>query len=169
MPNKLLSIGCAAAAAITVVSLAAGPAWAAVDTETAFVLNSFSFLVHGFLVRLMAAGFAMLESGLVRSKNTAAICLKNIALYSTAGLMFYLVGYSLMYTDVGNSGGWIGAFDFFYNPASAELDLINADDGAKEAAAAALLKDSGYASHVGLVLPDGLCRDGCIHRFRNVG
>ena len=83
-----------------------GDANAAVDTETAFVFNSFSFLVHGFLVMLMAAGFAMLESGLVRAKNTAAICLKNIALYSIAGLMFYIVGYALMYTDV--DGGWMG-------------------------------------------------------------
>ncbi|MEC8288171.1 MAG: ammonium transporter, partial [Pseudomonadota bacterium] len=92
---------------------------AAVDPETAFVFNSFSFLIHGFLVMFMAAGFAMLESGLVRSKNTAAICLKNISLYSIAGLMFYIVGYSLMYTDV--DGGWIGSFNFFYNPSSAEL------------------------------------------------
>ena len=121
-----------------------GDANAAVDTETAFVFNSFSFLVHGFLVMLMAAGFAMLESGLVRAKNTAAICLKNIALYSIAGLMFYIVGYALMYTDV--DGGWIGAFEFLYNPAPAELALLNADDAGKAAANAALLKDSSYAS-----------------------
>ena len=54
--------------------LAAGTAQAA--TETAYILNTFSFLVHGFLVMFMAAGFAMLEAGLVR--NTAAICLKNM-------------------------------------------------------------------------------------------
>ena len=60
--------------------IAIGKAEAAVDPETAFVLNSFSFLIQGVLVMFMAAGFAMLESGLVRSKNTAAICLKNIAL-----------------------------------------------------------------------------------------
>ena len=66
-----------------------------------FVFNSFSFLIHGVLVMFMAAGFAMLESGLVRSKNTAAICLKNIALYSIAGLIaFYLIGYNLMYVGV---------------------------------------------------------------------
>ena len=69
--------------------LTTGEAKAAVSTEAAFVFNTFSFLVHGVLVMLMAAGFAMLESGLVRAKNTAAICLKNIALYSLAGLMFY--------------------------------------------------------------------------------
>ena len=117
---------------------------AAVDPEAAFVFNSFSFLIHGFLVMFMAAGFAMLESGLVRSKNTAAICLKNISLYSIAGLMFYIVGYSLMYTDV--DGGWIGSFNFFYNPSSAELALLNATDAGKDAANSALLKDATYSS-----------------------
>ena len=138
--KKSIGIGCLA---LTIV-LAAGTAQAA--TEMAYILNSFSFLVHGFLVMFMAAGFAMLESGLVRSKNTAAICLKNIGLYSIAGLTFYLIGYSLMYTDVGASGGWIGALDIFYNPSAAELALINADEKAQAAAAAALLKDSSYAS-----------------------
>ncbi len=101
------------------------PVLAAVSDETAYVLNTFSFLVHGFLVMLMAAGFAMLESGLVRTKNTAAICLKNIGLYSIAGLMFYLIGYNIMYTDVGS---FMGSFSFLYNPSGAELDLINADE-----------------------------------------
>ena len=117
-------------------------AWAA--TETEYIFNSFSFLVHGFLVMWMAAGFAMLESGLVRTKNTAAICLKNIALYSIAGIMYYVIGYSLMYTDV--NGGWIGTLSLFYNPSGAELNLIGAADDAKAAATAALLKDSSYAS-----------------------
>ena len=101
------------------------PAAAAVSEETAFVFNTFSYLVHGVLVMFMAAGFAMLESGLVRSKNTAAICLKNIALYSMAGLMFYLVGYNLMYTDVGS---YMGSFDLFYNPSDAELALLGANE-----------------------------------------
>ncbi|MDH5747908.1 MAG: ammonium transporter [Rhodospirillales bacterium] len=77
-------------------------------TETQYIFNTFSFLVHGFLVMWMAAGFAMLESGLVRSKNTATICLKNVALYSIAGVMFYLVGYNLMYSGV--DGGFMGSF-----------------------------------------------------------
>ena len=124
--------------------IAIGEAEAAVNAETAFVLNTFSFLIHGVLVMFMAAGFAMLESGLVRSKNTAAICLKNIALYSIAGLMFYIVGYALMYTDVDK--GWIGAFEFLYNPAPAELALMNADDAGKAAATAAVLADSTYSS-----------------------
>lgn len=84
------------------------PAEAAVELETQYILNSFSFLVHGFLVMFMAAGFAMLESGLVRSKNTATICLKNVALYAVSGLMFYIVGYNLMYG--GDAGGYIGKF-----------------------------------------------------------
>lgn len=136
-----------AAIAVTLAAMGGtgiGEAEAAVSAETAFVFNTFSFLIHGVLVMFMAAGFAMLESGLVRSKNTAAICLKNIALYSIAGLMFYIVGYSLMYTDVGK--GWIGTFEFLYNPAPAELALLNADDAGKAAANAAVLKDSTYSS-----------------------
>jgi Amt family ammonium transporter len=116
-------IAWAGAALVATLALAA-PAQAAVSEETAFVFNTFSFLVSGFLVMWMAAGFAMLESGMVRSKNTAAICLKNIALYSIAGLMYYLVGYSLMYVDVSGFIGTVG----LYNPAAAELSLINGDD-----------------------------------------
>ena len=81
-------------------SLLAAPARAEISAETQYVLNSFSFLMTGALVMWMAAGFAMLEAGLVRTKNAATICLKNIALYAIAGLMFYLIGYNLMYTDV---------------------------------------------------------------------
>ena len=95
------------------------PAQAQVAEETAFVLNSFSFLVHGFLVMFMAAGFAMLESGLVRTKNTAAICLKNIALYSIAGILFYLTGYNLLYAGV--DGGFIGSFGLWSGDDSAAL------------------------------------------------
>ena len=116
------------------------PALASVSDETAYVLNTFSFLVHGFLVMLMAAGFAMLESGLVRSKNTAAICLKNIALYSTAGLVFYLIGYNVMYVDVGS---YFGSFSFLYNPSADELALINAEDATAEQVDAVV--SSGYS------------------------
>ncbi len=110
-----------------------------VSLESAFVFNTFAFLVSGFLVMWMAAGFAMLESGLVRSKNTAAICLKNIALYSIAGIMYYLIGYDLMYTDV--DGGYIGSLSLLYNPAQTELDLINGE-GTLEAL---LIADGGAA------------------------
>ena len=97
--------------------IGAAPAFAEVETETAYVLNTFSFLINGALVMWMAAGFAMLESGLVRSKNTATICLKNIALYAIAGITFYLVGYNLMYMDV---SGFIGSFSPFWSPDDAE-------------------------------------------------
>ena len=118
----------------------AGPASAEVPGETQFVFNTFSFLVHGFLVMWMAAGFAMLESGLVRTKNTAAICLKNIALYSVAGIMYYIIGYNLMYVDV---SGVMGSIAFLYNPGDAELALLNADEATPEMVAA--VTDSGYS------------------------
>jgi len=81
---------------------------AAPVSEMSYILNTFSFLVMGILVMWMAAGFGMLESGLVRQKNVATICLKNIALFGVAGILFYLVGYNLMYAGV--DGGFIGSF-----------------------------------------------------------
>ena len=102
---------------------------AAPDPETAYIFNSFSFLVHGFLVMLMAAGFCMLETGLVRAKNAVVQCAKNIGLYSIAGLMFVFVGYNLMYMDV---TGWIGSFAL-WAPAD-ELKTFGGD------------KDSTYSS-----------------------
>jgi len=123
--------------------LAAGattPAAAEVTEETAFVFNSFSFLVHGALVMWMAAGFAMLESGLVRTKNTAVICLKNMALYSIAGILYYLIGYNLMYVDVDS---FIGSFSFLYNTSEAELALLGADEATPELVKA--VTDNGYS------------------------
>jgi Amt family ammonium transporter len=102
------------------VLFASGPAAAEVTAETAYIFNTFLFLVGGFLVMWMAAGFAMLESGLVRSKNTATICLKNIALYSIAGLMYYLIGYSFMY---GGANGFFGGFGAIpYNTGAGGLE-----------------------------------------------
>ncbi|HHB82746.1 MAG TPA: ammonium transporter [Devosia sp.] len=72
------------------------------------IFNTLLFLVGGFLVMWMAAGFAMLEMGLVRKKNVAMQGVKNIALYSIAGIMFWLVGYNVMYG--GDAGGFIGTF-----------------------------------------------------------
>ena len=88
----------------------------------------------------MAAGFAMLESGLVRTKNTATICLKNIALYSVAGLLYYVIGYSLMYVDVDQV---IGSFNLLYNPSDAELALLNAEEATDELVAPVV--ENGYA------------------------
>ncbi|MGI9381376.1 MAG: ammonium transporter, partial [Methyloligellaceae bacterium] len=61
----------------------------AVTEDAKYVLNTFLFLVAGFLVMWMAAGFAMLEAGMVRSKNVAMQCTKNIALFSIAGLVYW--------------------------------------------------------------------------------
>ena len=107
-------------------------------TETQFVLNTFSFLIWGALVMWMCAGFTMLESGSVRSKNASVICLKNIGLYSVAGLAYYALGYNLMYG--GEPGGWIGSFEFLYGPSEAEAALLAGD-----ATATAEVLDNGYS------------------------
>ncbi|MBQ4848615.1 ammonium transporter [Pseudoalteromonas sp. MMG012] len=89
--------------------------------ELKFSLNTFYFLISGVLVMWMAAGFAMLEAGLVRSKNTTEILTKNIALYAIACTMFLLVGYNIMY--VGNTeGGVVPSFGALIGAASAEAD-----------------------------------------------
>jgi Amt family ammonium transporter len=84
--------------------------------ETVFILNSLLFLMAGFLVMFMAAGFAMLEAGLVRSKNVTMQLTKNISLFALAAIFYYLIGYNLMY-PLGNwsigsdeTGGYLGAF-----------------------------------------------------------
>jgi Amt family ammonium transporter len=77
-------------------------------TEVAFFANTMFLLFCGALVMFMAAGFAMLEAGMVRSKSVAVILVKNLGLYSIAGFIFYVVGYNLMFRDVGASGGYFG-------------------------------------------------------------
>jgi Amt family ammonium transporter len=140
--KKLASIAALAVgglAAFAGAAAAQDAAPAGVSGETAFVFNTFSFLVNGALVMWMAAGFAMLESGLVRSKNTASICLKNIALYSLAGMLYYLIGYNLMYIDV---SGFIGSFGLLYNASGAELELLN---GSEDPAVLEEVVGSGYS------------------------
>jgi len=85
-----------------------GYAETTVSAETQYIFNTLLFLMSGFLVMWMAAGFTMLESGLVTSKSVSAICAKNIGLYSIAGIMFWLVGYNLAYGIP--EGGYIGTF-----------------------------------------------------------
>jgi Amt family ammonium transporter len=122
---KMLGLG-------AVLTAIAGPAMAEVSAETAYVFNTFLFLVCGFLVMFMAAGFTMLESGMVRSKNAATICVKNISLFSIAGLMYWLVGYNLMYGI--EEGGYIGEL----------FSVWSADDSAITGEAADF--SGGYAS-----------------------
>lgn len=112
MTISMKKTGLAAAAATALLAIAS-PAFAqdaGVPAETQFILNSFSFLFSGAVVMFMAAGFAMLESGLVRTKNVTTILLKNIGLFSIAGIMYYLIGYNLMYMDV---SGWIGSLSLW--------------------------------------------------------
>jgi len=75
--------------------------------DLAYSLDTFYFLVCGALVMFMAAGFTMLEAGMVRSKNVAEIIVKNFALYGVACLMYLLCGYGIMY---GSGEGWIPNF-----------------------------------------------------------
>ena len=112
------------------------------NEEVAYIYNTFSFLFHGVLVMWMAAGFTMLEAGLVRSKNTATICLKNIGLYSLAGICYYVIGYSLMYTEVTS---WIGSFSLFYTSSPEELALLAAAEQARPEDVAAVTAN-GYAT-----------------------
>ena len=138
------------AAALLVIGLLVGlpaAAYAATDPETAFSLNTFAFLAWGALVMWMAAGFSMLEAGAVRTKNASMICLKNVGIYSIAGLAYYILGYSLMYVGV-DVGGFIGTLGgAFYSSSGAEvalLDLVAAEapDDAVAAAAAEVAVDS---------------------------
>jgi Amt family ammonium transporter len=89
------------------------PANAAAE-DTVYVFNTLLFLIGGFLVMWMAAGFAMLEAGMVRSKSVAMQCTKNISLYAIAGIAFWVLGYNLMYDGV--DGGFFGSFTAFSVP-----------------------------------------------------
>ncbi|HDY92888.1 MAG TPA: ammonium transporter, partial [Pseudoalteromonas sp.] len=89
--------------------------------ELKFSLDTFYFLISGILVMWMAAGFAMLEAGLVRSKNTAEILTKNVALYSIACTMFLLVGYNIMYVD-NAEGGFIPSIGALIGTQAADAD-----------------------------------------------
>ena len=108
-----------------------------VELPDQFVFNTFAFLVWGALVMWMCAGFTMLESGAVRTKNASMICLKNIGIYSIAGLAYFILGYNLMYVDVGDL---IGSFEFLYGPSGAEKALLDGD-----MSAVGSVVDNGYA------------------------
>ncbi len=103
----------------TNLALADGHETAIADpAEISFVFNTLLFCIGGFLVMWMAAGFTMLEAGLVRSKNTVVICIKNVGLFSIAGVAYYLIGYNLMYAGV--DGGYIGSLGI-WSDSGAEL------------------------------------------------
>jgi Amt family ammonium transporter len=97
---------------------------AAMGAENVFIFNTLLFLLGGVLVFWMAAGFAMLEAGFVRSKNVTMQLTKNIGLFSIAGFLYYLIGFNLMYPGDGWSiDGILGAF----GPAVLEAVGVTAD------------------------------------------
>lgn len=81
--------------------------------ELAYALDTFYFLVSGALVMWMAAGFAMLEAGLVRSKSTVEILTKNISLYAVASIMYMIMGYNIMYPGDSAVNSWWPGISFF--------------------------------------------------------
>ena len=103
-----------------------GYAETTVSAEVGFVFNTFLFLVCGFLVMFMAAGFAMLEAGSVTSKSVSVICAKNIGLFSIAGMMFWLCGYNLAYGI--SEGGYIGKFLPWSDASKIETGYSDASD-----------------------------------------
>ena len=105
----------------------AAPAFASAD-ETAFIFNTLLFLLGGILVMWMAAGFAMLEAGMVRTKNTAMQLTKNVGLYSIAGIMYWVLGYSILYVDVGSYVGTFWPYSWPEAGATNEGDYSAASD-----------------------------------------
>ncbi len=103
---------------------------AAVSDEVVWIFNSLLFLIGGFLVFFMAAGFAMLEGGLVRSKNVTMQMTKNVGLFSLASIMYWLIGYNLMYPlgDWAIEGWFSGLFPSWGVLEPVGVALADADD-----------------------------------------
>lgn len=95
--------------------------------ELAYALDTFYFLVCGALVMWMAAGFTMLEAGLVRAKNTAEILTKNVGLYSIACIMYMLCGYFLMYPGEAMVEGWLGEFTWLTSSDNTAEEVLASD------------------------------------------
>ncbi len=118
-----------AAAALPTFALAQDTA-APVSADMIWIMNTLLFLIGGFLVFFMAAGFAMLEGGLVRSKNVTMQMTKNVALFSLATIAYWAFGYNLMYP----LGTWSveGVLSGVFGAGVLEavgIDLAGADDG----------------------------------------
>lgn len=94
-------------------------------SQVSYAIDTFYFLMCGALVMWMAAGFTMLEAGLVRAKNTTEILTKNVGLYSIACVMYMLCGYSIMYPGEDYAGGFLNAL--------ANIGILSADDNAATA------------------------------------
>ena len=99
---------------------------AGVDAEVAYIFNTFSFLVCGFLVMWMAAGFLFLESGLVTTRSVSTIAAKNIGKFAIVSIVVYLFGYNLGYTVP--EGGLIGSPSIWTDNSSIETGYSDASD-----------------------------------------
>ena len=101
-------------------------AFAEVGPEVEYIFNTFSFLICGFLVMWMAAGFCMLESGLVTTRSVSTIAAKNIGKFAIVCVVFYLVGYNLGYGIP--EGGYVGSFSTWTDSSSLETGYSDASD-----------------------------------------
>ena len=111
---------------VLILSLFMPSAFAEVDAEVAYIFNTFSFLVCGFLVMWMAEGFCMLESGLVTTRSVSTIAAKNIGKFAIVCIVFYLVGYNLGYGIP--EGGYIGTLEIWSDKSSLETGYSDASD-----------------------------------------
>ena len=146
------AFGVSAQEAEVMVEAAAEVASGISTAELAYALDTFYFLVSGAFVMWMAAGFSMLEAGLVRSKNTVEILTKNVALFATACIMYLLIGYNFMYTE---AGMYFPGLDLILSMEDHAADVVNAGG--------VLLKP------VGLLLPGGVRGNGHVHRLGRGG
>ncbi|MDU9049283.1 MAG: ammonium transporter [Candidatus Electrothrix sp. Rat3] len=130
--NKIFHSGTALLVGLAVLVLA-GPAFAEEASvgdnliQLSYSVDTFYFLMSGALVMWMAAGFAMLEAGLVRSKNTVEILTKNIALYAIACLMYLVVGYNIMYE--GSINSWLPSLGLFFGGENAVGEVVKNGGG----------------------------------------
>ncbi|WP_431358129.1 ammonium transporter [Sulfitobacter albidus] len=132
MKNKHLLPLTAGLALLPGLALAQDAAAPGFDEIGPYIMTTLLFLVGGFLVFWMAAGFAMLEAGLVRSKNVTMQLTKNIALFSIASIMYWLVGFNLMYP-----GDFNGYFAFNFVPTVLEPVGLAAADASLDYASVA--------------------------------
>ncbi|MBJ3761641.1 ammonium transporter [Maribius pontilimi] len=137
--NRLSLTGAALLLPMAAIAQEAGEAAEAAapgfDQIGPYIMTTLLFLVGGFLVFWMAAGFAMLEAGLVRSKNVTTQLTKNIALFSIASIMYWFVGFNLMYPGDGwTVAGYVGTL---FSPTSLEPVGLAADAAALDYASVA--------------------------------
>ena len=96
------------------------------SAEGQYIFNTLAFYIGGVLVAFMAAGFCMLESGLVTTKSVSTIAAKNIGKFGIASIVFFFVGYNLAYG--GSEGGYIGSFSLWGDASSMDTGYSDSSD-----------------------------------------